>query len=99
MNMNTKLRAIQHSIREALDDDSVTAGEISQIVQETLKMESDKARTLSTKADTTLEALCRPLSAFSPLENNFSLGSYYPQAAQMINDGILGAAGQDTISF
>jgi hypothetical protein len=92
--MNNNLRNLQSSIRIALEDSQVTAGQISEIVRETLQMERMKAREAAAKAEAALSSFEPTISSFG---NDYITFSSDNQAAQSV--AFYGGAGQDTISF
>ena len=105
------LRNLEEDISLALMDENVTAEQIVSVVRKTLMKESDKAREAAKKATDVLDALKVPYQYATPdyLTNpavsspdtiSFSSDTFpYPAAAYFVNDGIFGAAGQDTISL
>ena len=92
--MNNNLRNLQSSIRIALEDSQVTAGQISEIVRETLRMEASNARDASLKAEAALSSFEPTISSFG---NDYITFSSDNQAAQPV--AFYGGTGQDTISF
>ncbi len=99
--MNQLLRNLQESIQLAIYAEDVTAGQIIEVVRETLKMEEDSARTQMCKAQDVLLKLDSdtPLGAFDGLGVSSDTISFSaPQAAQTVSP-YFGAGGGDVISF
>ena len=104
------LKNLEEDISLALMEKNVTADQIVSVIRQTLMTEADNARAAAKKATDTLDALKVPYQYAIPdyLSNptvpsssdtiSFSSDTY-PAAAYFANDGIFGAAGQDTISL
>ena len=86
--MNQQLRNLQESIQLAIYAEDVTAGQIIEVVRETLKMEEDSART----------QMCKAQDVLLKLDSNRPLGVF--DGLRMSSDTIMdGGAGSDTICF
>ena len=102
MSCNDPLKHLQAELKVCLADPAITPGQIVEIVRETLLTEANTARQVQKKATDALELLKTPsLYATSDAFVKFTAETpdylQYPQAAQFVNDGLFGAAGQDTI--
>ena len=79
--MNTSLRNLQEAVRVALRHPEVSPGAINEIIRETIRIESETARDLASKATTVLDLL-----------NDKELPSFLTEPPRRTDKGIIGAS-------